>query len=118
MQTCHACKGLDESLPLSQGISLRELASVAAEGCETCDLLCRSIEAIGEEEAEQGSLRLGWDTNRIQGLRVVFGRHDTGQFLYSIDMSPYKGDNNMPQPLNRVADLKILSRSSLLTSIC
>ncbi|CAH0050391.1 unnamed protein product [Clonostachys solani] len=94
MQTCHACKGLDESLPLSQGISLPELASVAAQGCDTCDLLCRSIEAIGEAEAEERSLRLGWDTNRIQGLRVVVGRHDTGQFLYSIDMSPCSGREN------------------------
>ncbi|OAQ90114.1 heterokaryon incompatibility protein [Purpureocillium lilacinum] len=91
---CALCNGLVDAVPLDHGHRLTLLRRQAAQGCRTCELVSDAVLAINQEEQPSENLRVGWDTMRIRGLRVVVGADVTGLFLFGIDLySPDDGDD-------------------------
>ncbi len=82
---CAICGNLDISTPLEYGHSLVSILQQASHGCKTCSLLCNAVMALCEEVALD-EVKVGWDTNRIQGLRIVVGAISSNVFLHGIDM--------------------------------
>ena len=83
---CALCNGLVDAVPLDHGHRLSLLRRLAGQGCRTCEVVSDAVLAINLEEEPSEKLRVGWDTMRIRGLRVVVGADVTGLFLFGIDL--------------------------------
>lgn len=64
-----------------------------------------------DDEDPEEAICVGWDTMRIQGLRIVVGRAETAQFLYSIDMFAAKGTR--PRLVVNMADTERRTLSTM-----
>ena len=116
MFSCSVCKGLDESVcihgegPGARGVcitsgqSLEIIHNAAKKGCPTCTLLADAISKMKPSAIHDQDIKVGWDINRLDGVRVVAHRAisqgPTGEvvdvlrsrFLFSIDIFARPGD--------------------------
>jgi hypothetical protein len=86
MSSCSTCKDLDKSLSLDHGTPLIYIRKSYATGCQTCGVLLRSVLTLKDDGIQDTNLMIGWDTTRIDGLRIVVGSIEPRGFLFGIDM--------------------------------
>ena len=86
MSLCSVCKGLDKSLSLYHGTPLMDIRESYVTGCRTCGVLLHSVLALKDDGIKDTNLIIGWDTTRIDGLRIVVGSIEPKGFVLGIDM--------------------------------
>ncbi|KAI9167872.1 hypothetical protein HJFPF1_04012 [Paramyrothecium foliicola] len=81
----------DDDSKLSVRLCIGELSGQAADGCKYCKLVSDAVTRFHDEEPKLKMLIVGWDTMRIQGLRIVVG-DESRRFLYGLDMYGSAGE--------------------------
>lgn len=91
---CLICRNLEIAVPLEHGYSLSSITKQSSKGCKTCMLVGDAVVAIAGKDAQLDDIKVGWDTMRLQGLRIVVGSLSLEKFLYGIDMYTAEGNSS------------------------
>ena len=83
---CETCHGLEAATPVEHGKKLTVILETALGGCATCSLVSSAVMQLRPDQPAVDEIKVGWDTMRIQGLRIVVGKWADGTFLFAIDM--------------------------------